>query len=122
MNNGADAADQIVNMSLKGIEVMAKISGEGAKNLATYLYAVLKDQKRTKGNNPFPADFDILIQYPDNASTFWYPYHIISSTHDYIFEPFFSIELAYFSSCNGSFKCIFGIGGGNLRSSSCLDF
>ena len=37
MNSGADAADQIVNMSLKGIEVMAKISGEGAKNLATYL-------------------------------------------------------------------------------------
>jgi hypothetical protein len=49
MNSGADAADQIVNMSLKGIEVMAKISGEGAKNLATYLYAVLKEQKRTKG-------------------------------------------------------------------------
>jgi len=49
MNNGADAADQIVNMSLKGIEVMAKISGAGAKNLATYLYAVLKDQKKTRG-------------------------------------------------------------------------
>lgn len=49
MNNGADAADQIVNMSLKGIEVLAKISGEGAKNLATYLYAVLKDQKKTRG-------------------------------------------------------------------------
>lgn len=49
MNSGADAADQIVNMSLKGIEVMAKISGAGAKNLATYLYAVLKDQKKTKG-------------------------------------------------------------------------
>ncbi|WP_418790374.1 DUF3801 domain-containing protein [Phosphitispora sp. TUW77] len=49
MNSGADAADQIVNMSLKGIEVMAKISGEGAKNLATYLYAVMKDQKKTKG-------------------------------------------------------------------------
>jgi hypothetical protein len=49
MNSGADAADQIVNMSLKGIEVMAKISGEGAKNLATYLYAVLKDQKKTRG-------------------------------------------------------------------------
>ena len=49
MNSGADAADQIVNMSLKGIEVLAKISGEGAKNLATYLYAVLKDQKKTKG-------------------------------------------------------------------------
>lgn len=49
MNSGADAADQIVNMSLKGIEVMAKISGVGAKNLATYLYAVLKSQKKTKG-------------------------------------------------------------------------
>lgn len=49
MNSGADAADQIVNLSLKGIEVLAKISGAGAKNLATYLYAVLKDQKKTKG-------------------------------------------------------------------------
>jgi len=36
-------------MSLRGIEVLAKISGEGAKNLATYLYAVLKDQKKTRG-------------------------------------------------------------------------
>ncbi len=49
MNNGADAADQIVNMSLRGIEIIARISGEGTKNLATYLYAVLKDQKKTKG-------------------------------------------------------------------------
>ena len=55
MNSGADAADQIVNMSLKGIEVMAKISGEGAKNLATYLYAVLKDQKKTKGKTRLEA-------------------------------------------------------------------
>lgn len=47
--NNSDAADQVVNMSLKGIEVLAKISGEGAKNLAAYLYAVLKDQKKTKG-------------------------------------------------------------------------
>ncbi|EQB20434.1 hypothetical protein UNSWDHB_2262 [Dehalobacter sp. UNSWDHB] len=49
MNNGADAADQIVNMTFKGIEVLARISGEGAKNLATYLYAVLRDQKKTRG-------------------------------------------------------------------------
>lgn len=49
MNSGADAADQVVGMSLKGIEVLAKISGEGAKNLATYLYAVLKDQKKSRG-------------------------------------------------------------------------
>jgi hypothetical protein len=49
MNSEAAAADQVVNMSLKGIEVIAKISGEGAKNLAVYLYAILKDQKKTKG-------------------------------------------------------------------------
>lgn len=49
MNSGAEAADQVVGMSLRGIEVLAEISGEGAKNLATYLYAVLKDQKKTKG-------------------------------------------------------------------------
>lgn len=49
MNSGAEAADQVVSMSLKGIEILAKISGEGAKNLATYLYAVLKDQKKTRG-------------------------------------------------------------------------
>jgi hypothetical protein len=49
MNSGTDAADQIVNMSLRGIEVIAKITGLGAKNLATYLSAVLRDQKRTKG-------------------------------------------------------------------------
>ena len=43
-----EAADQVVNMSLKGIEMAAKISGLGAKNIAVYLYAVLNDQK-TKG-------------------------------------------------------------------------
>lgn len=37
-------------MSLRGIEVMAKISGEGAKHLAVYLFAALQGQKRTKGS------------------------------------------------------------------------
>ncbi|MCD9023491.1 PcfB family protein [Cohnella sp. NL03-T5] len=36
-------------MSLRGIEVMAKISGEGAKHLAVYLFAALQGQKRTRG-------------------------------------------------------------------------
>jgi hypothetical protein len=36
-------------MSLQGFKVIAEITGAGAKNLATYLYAVLKDQKRTRG-------------------------------------------------------------------------
>ncbi|NTZ19103.1 DUF3801 domain-containing protein [Paenibacillus sp. JMULE4] len=36
-------------MSLRGIEMVAKISGEGAKHLAVYLFAALQGQKRTKG-------------------------------------------------------------------------
>ncbi|MEB3103028.1 PcfB family protein [Ferviditalea candida] len=50
MSSGAEAADQVVSMSLRGIEVMAKISGEGAKHLAVYLFAALQGQKRTKGS------------------------------------------------------------------------
>ena len=49
MSMNADAADQVVNMSLQGLKVVAEITGAGAKNLATYLYAALKDQKRTRG-------------------------------------------------------------------------
>lgn len=49
MNTGADAADQIVRMTLNGIEVAAKITGTGAKELAVLLYAILKDQKKTAG-------------------------------------------------------------------------
>lgn len=49
MNPGADAADQVMKMTLEGIEVVARLSGAGAKNLAVYLAAVLKDQKKTKG-------------------------------------------------------------------------
>ena len=49
MNTGADAADQIVRMTLNGVEVAAKITGTGAKELAVLLYAVLNDQTKTAG-------------------------------------------------------------------------
>ena len=49
MNSSGDAAEQIVRMSINGVEVAAKITGQGAERLAKLLYAVLKDQKRTKG-------------------------------------------------------------------------
>lgn len=49
MSSGTEAADQVVSMSLRGIEVMAKISGEGAKHLAVYLFAALQGQKQTRG-------------------------------------------------------------------------
>ena len=49
MNTSGDAAEQIVRMSLEGFEVAAKITGAGAKNIAVLLYAILKEEKKTKG-------------------------------------------------------------------------
>lgn len=49
MNTGGEAAEQVVRMSLETGEVALKITGQAAKHLAVMLYAVLKDQKRTKG-------------------------------------------------------------------------
>ena len=49
MNPGGDAAEQIVRLSLEGVEVAAKISGNGAKNIGLLLYATLKQEQRTKG-------------------------------------------------------------------------
>ena len=49
MNPGGDAAEQVVRLSLEGVEVAAKISGNGAKNIALLLYATLKEEQKTKG-------------------------------------------------------------------------
>ena len=45
----SDAAEQVVRMTLEGTEVAVRLAGNGAKQLAILLYAVLKDQKKTKG-------------------------------------------------------------------------
>ena len=44
-----EAPDQVLRLSLEGAEFALKISGAAAKNIAAALYAVLKDQQRTKG-------------------------------------------------------------------------
>lgn len=49
MNTGGEAGEQMVRMSLNGVEVAAKITGAGAKHLAVLLCAILKEQDRTKG-------------------------------------------------------------------------
>ena len=49
MNYGSDPADQIVRFTLEGTEVALKLSGLAAKNFALFVYAVLKDQKKTHG-------------------------------------------------------------------------
>lgn len=49
MNTSGEAADQLVRMALQTGEVALKITGAGAKQLAVLIYAILKNQKKTKG-------------------------------------------------------------------------
>ena len=53
MNAGGETADQVIKMSLEGIEVAANIAikagGSTARSLAAMLYAIITDQKKVKG-------------------------------------------------------------------------
>ena len=49
MNQSSDAAEQIVRMSLEGVEVAAKITGTGAKNVAAIIYTIMNDKQKTAG-------------------------------------------------------------------------
>ena len=47
--SSGEAAEQVVRMTLNGAEVAAKITGKAAERLAVLIYAVLRDQKKTRG-------------------------------------------------------------------------
>ncbi len=49
MSVSGDTSEQIVRLSLEGFEVLAKLTGTGAKNIAAMLYTIMKDKKQTKG-------------------------------------------------------------------------
>ena len=49
LNTGGEAADQVIKMGLNGAEVALRITGAAAKEVATMLYAILKDNKKSKG-------------------------------------------------------------------------
>lgn len=51
MNNSGDAAEQVVRMYLEGIEVVAKLTGAGAKNVYAILVSTLSQQNKTKGKS-----------------------------------------------------------------------
>jgi len=50
MNHSGDAAEQIVRMSLEGVEVAARITGTAAKEVALLLLAALKSPEKKGGN------------------------------------------------------------------------
>lgn len=45
MNHSGDAAEQVLRMSLDGVEYVIKIAGAGAKNLAAAIFAAMKSKK-----------------------------------------------------------------------------
>lgn len=47
--NSSDSAEEIVKLSLEGMEVALKIAGAGAKNIAVAVYTIMKDNQQTKG-------------------------------------------------------------------------
>lgn len=49
MSVNGDVAEQVVRLSLEGLEIAVKLTGSGVKNIAVMLYAILNEQKRTKG-------------------------------------------------------------------------
>jgi len=48
MSSSSDAAEQVVRLSLEGVEVAAKITGEAARDIAGLLIAALKNPKSSK--------------------------------------------------------------------------
>ena len=50
MNTSGEAAEQVVRMMLEGSEVLIKLTGSGAKNVAVLLYSILRQQKKTRGS------------------------------------------------------------------------
>lgn len=49
MSTSSESAEEIVRLSLEGMEVIARISGIAAKNVAVALYTVMQDKQKTKG-------------------------------------------------------------------------
>ena len=52
MNTSGDAAEQVVRLSLEGMEVAAKITGSAAKEVAALLYAALKNRDKDASGLP----------------------------------------------------------------------
>ena len=67
--NSADTADQMMKMTLEGIQVAAEVGlkagGMAARSLAVTLYAILKDNKKVKGktnlNNLLKSDKELKV-------------------------------------------------------------
>ena len=69
MTNGGDAAEQMVRLSLEGVEVAAKLTGSAAKSVAVMLAAALRQGTKTRG----AARLDSLIRSGKELKVFSLP-------------------------------------------------
>lgn len=46
MSVNGDVSEQVVRLSLEGFEILARLTGSGAKNVAAMIYTIMKDNKR----------------------------------------------------------------------------
>lgn len=90
MNASGDAAEQIVRMSLQGVEFVGKMSLDGAERLVKILLSELKAPKRTKGkaslstmlksNKPikvFELKDEDLKKFCQEAKKYGVMYHVL---------------------------------------------
>lgn len=66
MSISSDSAEQTIRLTLEGMEVVAKITGAAAKNIAVALYTISQDQKKvgkgkTKLSNMIKSDNELKI-------------------------------------------------------------
>lgn len=91
MNASGDAAEQIVRMSLEGVQVAAKITGDNVERLANLLIIALKDNSNTsigkasltkmlKTNKPikvFEIKDEHLRKFCEEAKRYGVMYHVL---------------------------------------------
>ncbi len=91
MNASGDAAEQIVRMSLEGVQVAAKITGDNVERLANLLIIALKDKSNTsigkasltkmlKTNKPikvFEIKDEHLRKFCEEAKRYGVMYHVL---------------------------------------------
>lgn len=90
MSTSGDAAEQVVRMSLEGVEAVAKISGKGALEIAKLLLAEMRKPQRTKGRaslmtmlrqgkpiKVFEIDDKSLRKFCEEAKKYGVMYHVL---------------------------------------------
>lgn len=93
MGASGDAADQVVKVTLDGVDMILRLAGDGAKDLAALLIAESKKPKRTKGKaslaqmlkqktpiKVFEIDDKSLKKFCEEAKKYGVLYHVLKNT------------------------------------------